>query len=261
MVRGRLRARGGEPDVDTPLAAAAEWAGLLRSLQRTGPVVAARAEARWLAGGSDEDPELVETLRAGGDPRAPVADRRARLLAVAARAARRAPVRGRGAVPAARRGATRRRPARRGSRSGCPYEAADAWADTADEGLLRRALETFTGLGAAPGRRRVERRLRELGVRSIPRGPVPSTREQPDGLTAREAEVLRWVRAGDTDAEIAERLFLLDPDRQPPRVGGAAQDRRAVPARPAARVAGASVADTGTEMGTAATDLHGGRRS
>jgi DNA-binding CsgD family transcriptional regulator/tetratricopeptide (TPR) repeat protein len=207
VVRGRLRARRGEPDVDTPLAAAAEWAGLLRSLQRTGPVVAARAEARWLAGGSDEDPELVETYELAVTRGHPWLTgelgfwlwRHGRLDALPSVAAE--PYRLHVGGDAAAAGEA-------WLALGCPYEAADAWADTSDEVLLRRALEIFTGLGAVPGRRRVERRLRDLGVRSIPRGPVPSTREQPDGLTAREAEVLRWVRAGDTDAEIAERLFL-----------------------------------------------------
>ncbi len=89
---------------------------------------------------------------------------------------------------------------------GCPYEAADALSDAAEEAPVRRALELFGTLGARPGRQRAARRLRELGVRSIPRGPRDST--GPDGLTAREQEVLSRLRTGDTDGEIAARLHL-----------------------------------------------------
>jgi DNA-binding NarL/FixJ family response regulator len=71
---------------------------------------------------------------------------------------------------------------------------------------VHAAAELFTTLGARPGRQRAARRLRQLGVRSIPRGPRDGT--GPDGLTAREQEVLARLRAGDTDGEIAARLHL-----------------------------------------------------
>ena len=45
-------------------------------------------------------------------------------------------------------------------------------------------------------------------MRAIPRGPQAATAQDPDGLTAREQEVLRWVRDGHTDAEIAAGLHL-----------------------------------------------------
>jgi DNA-binding NarL/FixJ family response regulator len=47
-----------------------------------------------------------------------------------------------------------------------------------------------------------------MGVRGIPRGPRPSTRANPAGLTRREVEVLRLLAAGLHNAEIAERLYL-----------------------------------------------------
>ena len=91
---------------------------------------------------------------------------------------------------------------------GCRYEAADALADSQDEGDLRRALRVFSELGAEPGRRRVVQRLRELGVRSVPRGPRPTSAADPAGLTIRERDVLALLTQGRTDREIAAALYL-----------------------------------------------------
>ncbi len=92
--------------------------------------------------------------------------------------------------------------------TGCPYEAALALADSDDEAALRRALETLRSLGARPAAAIVLRRLRELGVRGISRGPRPTTRSNPAQLTNRELEVLHLVAEGLRNVEIARRLFL-----------------------------------------------------
>ena len=42
----------------------------------------------------------------------------------------------------------------------------------------------------------------------IPRGPQPTTRENPAGLTDRQVEILRLVADSRTNAEIAARLVL-----------------------------------------------------
>jgi DNA-binding NarL/FixJ family response regulator len=52
------------------------------------------------------------------------------------------------------------------------------------------------------------RRLREHGVRDLPRGPRPQTQGNAAWLTQREAEVLACIQQGATNAEIASRLFL-----------------------------------------------------
>lgn len=48
--------------------------------------------------------------------------------------------------------------------------------------------------------------LRAQGVRAMPRGPRPSTRDNPAGLTTRRVEVLRLMSEGLRNAEIATRL-------------------------------------------------------
>lgn len=45
-------------------------------------------------------------------------------------------------------------------------------------------------------------------MRSIPVGPRTATRDHPAGLTPREHEVLDLICSGQTDAQIAERLFI-----------------------------------------------------
>ncbi len=56
----------------------------------------------------------------------------------------------------------------------------------------------------------LSRRLRELGVKGIPRGPRPSTRANPAGLTRREIEILHLLALGLRNLEIAEKLFLSE---------------------------------------------------
>ena len=73
---------------------------------------------------------------------------------------------------------------------------------------MRSALAAFERLGAQPAAALARARLRELGVRAVPRGPRPATRASPAGLTRRETEVLALVAAGHHTPEIASRLFL-----------------------------------------------------
>ncbi|WP_327412697.1 ATP-binding protein [Streptomyces sp. NBC_01233] len=92
--------------------------------------------------------------------------------------------------------------------SGHSYERAAALAETGHQDDLITALGLLEGLRAEPLTRIVRTRMRELGIHRAPRGPASTTRQNPHGLTRRQAEVTQLIRQGLTNAQIAAALVL-----------------------------------------------------
>jgi ATP/maltotriose-dependent transcriptional regulator MalT len=88
---------------------------------------------------------------------------------------------------------------------GMPYEQALSLAEGSDEALLQ-SLAILDRLGARPLEAIVRKRLRERGVRGVPRGPREATRGNPKGLSEKEFEVLALLVEGCSNAHIARRL-------------------------------------------------------
>ena len=73
---------------------------------------------------------------------------------------------------------------------------------------LDEVFSDLAALGADGVARGLRRELQRRGVKRVPRGERASTRENPTGLTVREAEVLSLLAEGLSNAAIAEKLFI-----------------------------------------------------
>jgi DNA-binding CsgD family transcriptional regulator len=89
----------------------------------------------------------------------------------------------------------------------CRYEQARALAD-GDLDAQMEALRIFTELGAGPATRTLTLKIRDAGVRRIPRGPRASTKANPLGLTGRQLTILGCLCEDLSNKQIASRLRL-----------------------------------------------------
>ena len=169
--------------------------------------LAARAEARWLAG--EQDAALAELGLAADyatrcpSERAGVALQRWRITREIGPEADDLP-----APHAAELTGDVREAARLWDLAGRPYDAAMALLGSDDEHDVREALERLDALGAAPAAAMARRKLRAAGAHGVPNGVRPATRQHPQRLTAREQEVLDLLGEGLSDQDIAARLVI-----------------------------------------------------
>ena len=208
VVLALVRARRGDPGHRALLDEAWGLAEPTGELPRTGPVASARAEVAWLEGNRD----LVASASEATLSRA-MELKVGRVIGELGRWRRLAGLCNEGPPgatgPDALHLAGRWREASQlWTEIGCPYEAALALGEADEVAALRRALEELQRLEARPAAAVVACRLRERGVRALPRGPRPATRRNLGGLTTRELEVLGLVSEGLRNAQIAQRLVL-----------------------------------------------------
>ncbi len=93
---------------------------------------------------------------------------------------------------------------------GCEYEAALTLANSGDQQACHEAFVIADRLGAVATASIMAEKLRNLGVRRVPRGIRASTRKNRAGLTQRETEVLRLVEGGMSNGAIARRLYISE---------------------------------------------------
>jgi DNA-binding CsgD family transcriptional regulator/tetratricopeptide (TPR) repeat protein len=208
---GTVMARRGEPGARDLLDESAELAEGTGEPQCIVPVRAARAELRWLSGQQDlaldEIRSCYDEAIARPEPWALGA------LAIWLYRLGQPPAETPGRLPepyALEAAGDWRAAAAAWDRLGRPYDAALARLGSADEDALRTALATLDGMGAKAAAVVARKRMRDLGLRAIPRGPRPATRSAPAGLTAREQEILALVTEGLGDREISQRLFISE---------------------------------------------------
>jgi DNA-binding CsgD family transcriptional regulator/tetratricopeptide (TPR) repeat protein len=210
VVRARVRARRGDPEVWPILDEALAMAERTEELQYLAPVAAARAEARWLTGRTaDVEAEVRVVLDMAISLNDPWGSGELAFWLWKAGQLEAAPPM---AAPqyAMQIAGDWRGAAALWTELGFPYEAALALAESPDAGDLRKAIVEFQRLGARPALSAVTQRMRALGATRIPRGPRPATRTRPAGLTSREFEILQMLDEGLRNAVIARRLFVSE---------------------------------------------------
>ena len=108
-------------------------------------------------------------------------------------------------------------------RIGDPYERALELLESGEPEPTLEALAVLDGLGARPAAALARRRLRELGVAAVPRGPAAATPDEPGRADRAAGRDPAAAGVGDDQRRDRGAAGGVGADRRPPRVGGAAE--------------------------------------
>nr|WP_198950509.1 LuxR family transcriptional regulator [Kineosporia sp. A_224] len=205
VVQALALARTGDDGWRHPMDRVVRLAEGIGEIQRLGPVTAARCEIAWLSG----ETERARRFAAETWPKATAADCPWNRGSVATwlgdpSAGDDAPLAPPYALEVAGRWVEA---AQLWQELGCPHEHALALARSGERAPMTEAVERFDSLAATGAAARTRALLRASGW-SAPRTPRARDRRHPDGLSARESQVLALLAEGLPDAAIAERLVL-----------------------------------------------------
>jgi len=206
-ILAQLRILRGDPDVATPLNEARELAVLTSEMQRLCGVALAGANAAWIAGDRDLITQEVQAVYDLASTRRDLWMKGELALWLWRAGAFAQPPKDIAEPYALEIGGDWRGAARAWHALGCPYEEANALASGGEHEQLE-ALTIMERLGATAAANALRRRMREQGMRRIPRGSRTSTRTNSHGLTKREAEIFELLAQGLRNSAIAKRLFV-----------------------------------------------------
>ncbi len=90
---------------------------------------------------------------------------------------------------------------------GCPYEHALTLFEAGETEKLK-ALVMMQNMGAVAVYNKLKQQMRSSGIKGIPRGVRKTTQANKASLTGREIEVIKLLKEGMQNKEIASRLFI-----------------------------------------------------
>jgi predicted ATPase/DNA-binding CsgD family transcriptional regulator len=202
---GRMQLRRGEPEAERTLDEALALALETETLQRIAPVRLARAEAAFMRGDMAAVIEEARAVLRLAVPRSHSWFAGEAALWMQKAGSKDAPPKACAKPFALELSGRSRDAAAEWARIGCPYESARALSE-GDADAQLEALAAFEALGAKPAATALRAKMREAGVRGLPRGARASTQGNPHGLTDRELEILALLAAGMKNSQIAAKL-------------------------------------------------------